>query len=67
MQRHVVVIRARHDEQGRLVGQLVDVLDDQRIPFGSVAELWSRLMECLRLPDGTPFPGDPETPLTSEE
>ncbi len=50
MRRIALVIRVQHDETGRLIGQIVDPSDNQSVPFGNLAELWLRLLECLHLP-----------------
>ena len=50
MRRFAFVLRVQHDDSGRLAGQIVAPGDDRPILFGSLNELWSRLLECLHLP-----------------
>lgn len=50
MRRIALVIRVQHDDTGRLIGQIVDPSANGPVPFGNLAELWLRLLECLHLP-----------------
>lgn len=60
MRRYAFVLRVQHDETGRLAGQIVAPGDERPVPFGSLDELWSRLLECLQLPPiGMPVVPEP--------
>jgi hypothetical protein len=60
MRRYALVLRVQHDETGRIVGQIVAPGDERPVPFTSLDELWSSLLQCLHLPPiGMPQPPEP--------
>lgn len=50
MTRYSLVLRVQYDDVGRFSGQIVVPNNGQPIPFGSLSELWTCLLECLHLP-----------------
>ena len=68
MRRYSFVLRVQHDETGRIAGQIVTPGEDQSVPFGSLDELWSRLLEYLHLPViDMPSPPQPADPQSAED
>jgi hypothetical protein len=69
MRRYALVLRVQYDETGRLAGQIIAPGDDRPVPFASLEELWTRLLEYLHLPAAAlpPAPARSDAAISNDE